>query len=78
MMDDAIFEYVKSVLKDQCFVKVPVTPDSRFQNDLGIDSVGAIALMTSLEMKYKINFDITMRPPSTVKELVEIVESLKA
>lgn len=77
-MNQDIYQFIQATLRSQCLIKAEITPDSSFVKDLALDSVGAMTLMSHLEMQYKINFDVTTKPPQRVKELVELVEKLKS
>lgn len=76
-MNQEIFQFVQSTLKKQCLVTAEIKPTSDLRKDLGLDSVGAMTLMAHLEIQYKISFDVTMKPPQTVQELVTLIEKIK-
>lgn len=78
MTDEKIFNFLRNVLTNKCFVKVAIHESSHLSKDLGLDSVGAMTLMTEIESEYKIEFDVTQQPPSTVKELVQRIQSMTA
>ncbi|MGB3404329.1 MAG: acyl carrier protein [Microcoleaceae cyanobacterium] len=54
-MSSSIFEDVKSIIVDQLEVDAAdVTPEARFQEDLGADSLDTVELVMALEEKFDI------------------------
>lgn len=66
---------VRSILAEHCGITEPVTEASRFQEDLGLDSMGLLTLALETEN----HFDLCLeeppdQPPQTVGELVVLVD----
>lgn len=55
---------------------IKIMPSSHLQNDLHLDSVGAIRLIARLEAEFNIMFEFSDSPPKTVDQLATLVESL--
>lgn len=52
-----------------------VLPESRFGEDLGIDSLDRVELVMEIEEAFKVKFeDVEMEKITTVKDAVELVE----
>ncbi len=73
-MKEKIFEKVVFILQKQCDVKTEIVEQSHFQQDLHLDSVGLMSLITAVEMVYQIDFEDLRDPPQTVGELVKLIE----
>ena len=67
---------VIEILTEETKGKVDVLPSSHLQKDLQLDSIGAIRLIARLEAEYNIVFEFSESPPTTVEELITLIESL--
>ena len=66
---------VRTILAEHCGITDPVSESSRFQEDLGLDSMGLLTLALETEN----HFDLCLeeppdQPPQTVADLVGLVE----
>jgi acyl carrier protein len=72
--DADIFETVVSVLRRACGVQVEVSSDTRLAEDLGLDSVGLLALALELENHYQLQLgEDPASPPRTVGDVVALI-----
>jgi acyl carrier protein len=69
-----ILEKVIKILIDETKGAVRILPESNLQQDLRLDSVGAIKLIAIIEAEFDITFEFSNTPPVTVKELAEFIE----
>lgn len=76
MSSNEIFLQVKSILTTYCKVTNPVHLESNLKNDLEVDSVGAIHLITEIDKAFQIDLEEAsdMQIPSTVQDLVRMIE----
>ena len=70
------FDDLAKVLKEDYFVEEEIKPESRFKEDLGIDSLMTMQLLLDLEEK----FEITVQTEdtegiTTVADAVKLVET---
>ena len=54
-----------------------VTADTSFTDDLGMDSLDMVELMSDIEERFDINTDDFERKPETVGELATMIEKLR-
>ena len=72
--DADIFETVVSVLRRACGVQVEVSSGTRLAEDLGLDSVGLLALALELENHYQLQLgEDPASPPRTVGDVVVLI-----
>lgn len=72
---EELYGEVCRVLRGPCGVVEPLDWDRRLVEDLGLDSVGFLALAVGLENRFRINLDEDPeRPPTTLDELVELLQ----
>ncbi len=72
----SVFATIENVLRSECGVTAPLTPETRFQEDLGLDSVRMLALALEVENHYRIVLgEDPDNPPRTLGELTRLVES---
>ena len=72
--DADIFETVVSVLQRSCGVQVEVSSGTRLAEDLGLDSVGLLALALELENHYQqLLGEDPASPPRTVGDIVALI-----
>lgn len=68
-------EVVRTILAEHCGVDDVVTESSRFQEDLGLDSMGLLTLALETENHFELCLDEPPdQPPETVGDLVALVE----
>ena len=71
------FEELKKVLKEDFFVEEEITPQSRFIEDLGLDSLLVMQLLLQLEEKYDITLDgEEIEEIETIADAVKLLEKL--
>ena len=71
------FEELKKVLKEDFFVEEEITPQSRFIEDLGMDSLLVMQLLLQLEEKYDITLDgEEIEEIETIADAVKLLEKL--
>jgi len=72
-------QVIEKVLREHCRVTATVTPDTKLLEDLGLDSVGLLTLLTELENHYQtvLQEDFS-NPPATVGELAQWLDSQTA
>jgi acyl carrier protein len=59
-------------------VPAPLTPDTRFVDDLGFDSLSVMELVAEVEDEFDINLPINLLPSiHTIAELAETVDRLR-
>lgn len=69
------YDLVIKILKEECEVSSLITKESHLQNDLQLDSMGLLILMTSLENHYQKRLgEVTETSPQTVGEIVTMIE----
>jgi len=67
-------EVIRSLLKGPCGVQEPVRTESRLVEDLGLDSVGMLALAVGLENHYQMRLgEDPDNPPETVADVMELL-----
>lgn len=72
---EELYSEVCRVLRGPCGVVEPIDWDRRLVEDLGLDSVGFLALALGLENRFRTNLnEDPERPPGTVAELVDLVQ----
>lgn len=71
---DAVVDHIRELLHGECGVEAEVGPGSLLQEDLGLDSLGALVLATGLEEHYRLRLDEHEGElPATVAELAALV-----
>lgn len=76
MTQTEVFEAVVKTLKGACGVKKPIAAGSRLVEDLGLDSMGMLALAVDLENRFRLKLEEDQEhPPETVSDVVELVQS---
>lgn len=76
MQDDGhIFDIVATILEDCMDIpKSAVQPSSRLVDDLGLDSLGGLELLSALQGKYNISVDRSqLKHIITVNEIVTFI-----
>jgi acyl carrier protein len=77
MSDDreAVYFEIIRILKEECGVKCnEISLNARFQEDLGLDSVGLLTLALEAENSFQLMLEEPPEsPPKTVIHLVELV-----
>ncbi len=69
-----VLETIKNLLLDECGVETPISEQAQLDLDLGLDSVGMLALAVGLENHYRIRLEEdAQQPPRTVGELRDLV-----
>lgn len=69
-------EVIEKVLREHCRVTLAVAPETKLLEDLGLDSVGLLTLLTELENHYQtvLQEDFS-NPPATVGALAQWLDS---
>lgn len=71
-----VYQTIETVLRAECGVTAPLTPETRLQEDLGLDSVRMLTLAVELENHYQIVLgEDPENPPRSLGELTALVES---
>ena len=72
---DELFESIQAILAGPCGVGDSIQPGSHLFDDLGLDSMGLLALAVSLENEHKIRLDEDAdSPPQTVNEVLDLLQ----
>ena len=76
MKQAELFEAVVKTLKGACGVKKPISAGSRLVEDLGLDSMGMLALAVDLENRFRLKLEEDQaHPPETVSDVVQLLQS---
>ncbi|MFM7435365.1 MAG: acyl carrier protein [Vulcanococcus sp.] len=80
MSQEAIFEKVRSIVVEQLSVDAcEVKPESKFQNDLGADSLDTVELVMALEEAFDIEIpDEAAEGIATVGDAVKYIQDKQA
>lgn len=75
--DDDILTTVRSVLARSCGVPGVVPPGARLAEDLGLDSMGLLALALELENHYQLELgEDPADPPRSVGDVVVLISKV--
>lgn len=76
-MEDRYFEKVREIISELMSVDPEViTPDTRFVDDLGADSLDLMEIIMGIEEAFDVQFDIDNADPiATVGEAVDVVRN---
>ncbi|PZN05303.1 MULTISPECIES: acyl carrier protein [Thermaerobacter] len=79
MADEALFQRVKAIIVEQLGVdEASVTPEARFIEDLGADSLDIVELIMALEEEFDLEIpDEDAEKIATVGDAVQYIESHK-
>ena len=68
------FEAVCAILRDHCGVEGDLRPESRLQEDLGLDSMGLLTLALETENHFDLCLDEPPdQPPQTIQAIMDLV-----
>lgn len=78
MDKNEIFNKISRILKDDCGVDQKITLESNLNDDLYLDSIGMLGLLSSIENQYQIILDERkfVPPPQTVQDLVVLSQKV--
>jgi acyl carrier protein len=70
-----ILQRLRLILKEHCSLEsADLGPEQRFQEDLGLDSMGLLTLTVEVENSFHIYLnEDPSRPPQTLEELAELI-----
>jgi len=74
-MSDSPFNNITKILKEQCECTVNITEESRLIEDLELESIALLTLITELENHYQAIFEMTEE--SQMKTIGDIVEYIQ-
>lgn len=75
MTSTEVAREVEDLLRRECRVEGPLTPDTRLVEDLGLDSLQFLGLAVALENRFRLTLDEDPeRPPATLGELIRLVD----
>ena len=79
MADEALFQRVRAIIVEQLGVdEASVTPEARFIEDLGADSLDIVELIMALEEEFDLEIpDEDAEKIATVGDAVQYIESHK-
>ncbi|EKP93708.1 MULTISPECIES: acyl carrier protein [Thermaerobacter] len=79
MADEALFQRVKAIIVEQLGVdEASVTPEARFIEDLGADSLDIVELIMALEEEFDLEIpDEDAEKIATVGDAIQYIESHK-
>lgn len=70
-----LWQLVEQTLREDCGVRGPISPQSRFAQDLGLDSLALLALATRAEDRFQILLqEDPDHPPASVAEFLTLLE----
>ena len=73
-MRSDLFDVVQEVLRGPCGVHQEISYDSLLMEDLGLDSMGMLALAVELENRFRIRLEEDPeQAPETVRDVVELL-----
>jgi len=73
---ESVLDVVRRVLRDECAVDAPITPDTHLTRDLALESIGQLTLLVELENHYRRTLEDTPDdPPETVGDVVRMVRA---
>lgn len=74
--ENDLFDAVAKTLKGACGVREPISAQSRLVEDLGLDSMGMLALAVDLENRFKLKLEEDQaHPPETVSDVVTLLRT---
>jgi len=79
-MTDQIETRVRSLLREVMpwqFAKKQITAEMQLQRDLGIDSMGLVALVFRLEEKFGINVEEFSRNAANIRKVEDLLVAVK-
>ena len=79
-MTDQIETRVRSLLREVMpsqFAKKEITAETQLQRDLGIDSMGLIALLFRLEEEFGINVEEFSRNAANIRKVEDLLVAVK-
>lgn len=69
-------EKVICIIKENVETNIPISPGSHLQNDLSLDSFGAIMIINAIEDEFNLTFTETdFKKLKTVAEVVNLLET---
>ena len=73
--DNSAFEVVRGILVEQCDCDKPMTLESRLIEDLGLESMALMILLTELENHYRVHVDVQNENGlRTIGDIVHFIE----
>lgn len=82
MDNERLFNEIRAIIADVAEIdEEEISGESKFDDDLGVDSVKALEIMVAVEKKYKITFDESrlsdiIRELKTVNDAVALAKQL--
>lgn len=78
MDQNEIFNRISKILKVDCGVEQNICLESNLNDDLYLDSIGMLGLLSSIENQYQIILDENkfVPPPETVEDLVRLSQEV--
>jgi acyl carrier protein len=75
MNESEIQKAIGEVLRTHCNVTVPIQPESRLAEDLGLDSVGLLTMAVEVENYFQTALgEEPEHPPRTVADVVALIQ----
>ncbi|MFZ8932818.1 MAG: phosphopantetheine-binding protein [Bacteriovoracaceae bacterium] len=75
---DQLFEDIAQILKQDCFIETPIKYETKIQ-ELELDSIALLTLISSIENKHKIILDETLFEPrpETINDFIQLITLAK-
>lgn len=71
-------EQIEEIVNSICFLQENITMETRFQEDLCLDSFETINLFSKIENRFNINIDFkNINNIKTVKDVITLIEKCK-
>ncbi|MDD0852928.1 phosphopantetheine-binding protein [Halobacteriovorax sp. GB3] len=76
MSETEIFNIVEKILKNECLVdsSLEISKQSKLIDDLFLDSINQLTLLSSLENHFQMVIEDTFDPPQTVGDIVSLIK----
>ena len=76
MSETEIFNIVEKILKSECLVdsSLEISKQSKLVDDLFLDSINQLTLLSSLENHFQMVIEDTFDPPQTVGDIVGLIK----
>lgn len=76
MSENEIFNIVENILRNECHVEssFKITVQTKLVDDLFLDSINQLTLLSSLENHFQMVIEDSFDPPQTVGDIVNLIK----